>query len=441
MNRLRAAAAQIDITPPPGTCMTGFAARVSPATGTHDPLMARALMLSDGAISLVLISCDLIGFTPSCALAIRARIAARLGIAPLAVMLCCTHTHSAPASMPFRGVMGMVDHAWLDSVINNLADLAASLPPQLQSARLTAASTAVPGIGYNRQDPSHTADDTLRVLAFNSDAGHRIATVINYATHAVVLGPRNLLYSADFPGAATRILAERHGGVAFYLQGACGDIDPLVYQQRGWGTGTFDDCDAIGTRLADGADSAIHASCAVPASPHLAALAARVHLPLDPPPSYDALNELIRSFEAEHAAALKPPGNRVDELCASAMLAWAHELSCARNANRVPAALPCELHVFQIGDIFIAGAPFELYSDIGRAFAAAASPRMLLCAAYTNGLYGYCPSAWAKAQGGYGADSSCRWFPDLLTPLAAGADALLIRTLSSILSVPSTPSI
>lgn len=441
MKRLHAAAAQIDITPPPGACMTGFAARVSPATGTHDPLMARALMLSDGAVSLVIISCDLIGFTPSCAHAIRARIAAQLAIRPQAVMLSCTHTHSAPASMPFRGVMGMVDHAWLDSVINSVGELAASLPPRLQPACLTAASIAVPGIGYNRQDPSHAADDTLRVLALDSEAGHRIATVINYATHAVVLGPRNLLFSADFPGAATRILAERHGGVALYLQGACGDIDPLVYQQRGWGTGTFDDCEAIGALLANAADAAVRTSRATPVPKPLSALTVRLLLPLDPPPSRHTLNELIRSFEAEQAAARTPPGNPVDELCAAAMLAWANELSCALDANRVPTALPCELHVLKIGDMFIAGAPFELYSDIGRAFVAAASPRMLLCAGYTNGLYGYCPSAWAKAQGGYGADSSCRWFPNLLTPLAAGADALLVRALSSILSIPSIPSI
>lgn len=441
MNRLHAAAAQIDITPPPGTYMTGFAARVLPATGTHDPLMARALMLSDGAVSLVLISCDLIGFTPSCAYAIRSRIAAHLRIAPHAVMLCCTHTHSAPASMPFRGVMGLVDQPWLDSTINAVVELAASLPSRLEPARLTAASTAVPGIGYNRQDPSRAADDTLRVLAFDSVAGHRIATVINYATHAVVLGPRNRLFSADFPGAATRLLAERHGGIALYLQGACGDIDPLVYQQRGWGTGTFDDCEAIGSLLADAADAAVHASRALPVSTPLSAHTARLFLPLDPPPSRYTLHELIRSFEAELSAARTPPGNRVDELCAAAMLAWADELSRTLNANRVPSALPCELHILHIGDIFIAGAPFELYSDIGRSFSAAAAPRMLLCAGYTNGLYGYCPSSWAKAQGGYGADSSCRWFPHLLTPLAAGADTLLVRALSSILSIPSISSI
>ncbi|MCX7846729.1 MAG: neutral/alkaline non-lysosomal ceramidase N-terminal domain-containing protein [bacterium] len=434
MRTLLAAAGCVDITPPPGLFMSGFAARVVPAVGSHDPLMARALMLSDGIISLVLISCDLIGFTPACAHAIRARVAARLDIPLLAVMLCCTHTHSAPASMPFRGVMGIVDKSWLDSTITAIVDLAAALPPRLQPALITAASTTVPAIGYNRQDPSRNADDTLRVIAIESHSGARIATIINYATHAVVLGPRNLLFSADFPGVATRAITERHGGVSLYLQGACGDIDPLVYQQRGWGLGTFDDCDAIGTLLADAADNALRSSHPAPLAP-LSAYTFPLLLPLDPPPSRDTLLTLIRSFEAQRSASLVPPGNPVEELSATAMLAWAHELSSALDLNRVPSLLPCELHLLHIGNLLIAGAPFELYSDIGRAFVAAAAPRILLCAAYANGLYGYCPTSWAKAQGGYGADSSCRWFPSLLTPLAAGADKLLIQALVSVLSL------
>lgn len=433
MRELYAAAAEADITPPPGLYMTGFAARVLPSAGVHDPLFARALLLSDGVISLLLISCDLIGFAPAFAHALRTRIARQLGSSPTAVMLSCTHTHSAPASMPFRGVMGIVNHAWLASVGDTLVSLAASLPAQLQPAHISAGSCTVPNIGYNRQDPSHPADDTLRVLAIDSRTGRRIATILNYATHAVVLGPRNLQYSADFPGAAARLTAERLGGIALFLQGACGDIDPLVYQQRGWGSGTFDDCLALGSRLAEAAGTL---QCAVSPSPspRLAAYATRLLLPLDPPPPAHGLDQLIASFETELAQALAPPGNRVQELCAQAMLSWAHELSHALAAHRVPTALPCELHTFLIGDIVIVGAPFELYSDIGRALAATAAPRFLLCAAYTNGLYGYCPTSWAKEQGGYGADTSCRWFPTLLTPLAAGADALLVRALTSILS-------
>lgn len=64
MARLHAAAATVDITPPPGTWMTGFANRVKPSRGVRDPLLARGLLLQSGAARLAAVSCDLLGLSP-----------------------------------------------------------------------------------------------------------------------------------------------------------------------------------------------------------------------------------------------------------------------------------------------------------------------------------------------------------------------------------------
>ena len=53
---LRAAAAQVDLKPVVGSRLTGFASRLSPSTGRHDPLMAKLLLLDDGATRLAWIS-------------------------------------------------------------------------------------------------------------------------------------------------------------------------------------------------------------------------------------------------------------------------------------------------------------------------------------------------------------------------------------------------
>lgn len=50
MSVLTAGTAIVDITPPPGQMMCGYAARTEPATGTHDPLTARALVIGDTAL-------------------------------------------------------------------------------------------------------------------------------------------------------------------------------------------------------------------------------------------------------------------------------------------------------------------------------------------------------------------------------------------------------
>ena len=55
---LKAGAARVDITPPAGVPMWGFAKRASPATGSLDPLFARVLVLEAGEKRLALVTLD-----------------------------------------------------------------------------------------------------------------------------------------------------------------------------------------------------------------------------------------------------------------------------------------------------------------------------------------------------------------------------------------------
>jgi len=59
-SRVRAGAAKVDITPPHGFPMWGYASRKDkPCTGTLDPLHARALVLKAGDGKIALVSLDL----------------------------------------------------------------------------------------------------------------------------------------------------------------------------------------------------------------------------------------------------------------------------------------------------------------------------------------------------------------------------------------------
>ncbi len=426
-----ASAAEIDLTPPVGGWMTGFAARVAPTTGIHDPLMARALLLDAGHSRLAIVSCDLLGFAPQAVAAMRRRIAQQSAIPAENVLIACTHTHSGPASMPLRGILGCVDAAWLAAAQDKIVDLVAGLPAHLAPALFAHGAVDVPGIGYNRQDQAHPVDSELRALAFETADGRAIATVVHYATHAVVLGPSNLLYSGDFPGAAARHLARLRGGIGLYLQGACGDVDPTVNRDRGWGTGTFADCERIGERLASAAIKALEHR------PRTADLAlCLVHktlsIPLDPPPSPEALAAMVSGFEADLHRAQGDPPDLVQQQVATAMLRWAAELQHALDAGAVPRSLQAELFLADLNDLRLAGVPFEPYGDIGAGIKGALAPRPAFLVGYANGLHGYCPSRWAKDQGGYGPDSSARWFSGLLTAIGYGADDLIVAESISI---------
>src|SRR2546428_183879 len=93
---LRAGAAKVDITPPPGLPMWGYAARLSPSKGTLDPLYARVLVLESGEKRLALVTLDLgRTFGPDSLARLRDNVKKSSGISY--VLVAASHTHSGPA--------------------------------------------------------------------------------------------------------------------------------------------------------------------------------------------------------------------------------------------------------------------------------------------------------------------------------------------------------
>src|SRR6202022_1758280 len=75
--------------------------------------------------------------------------------------------------------------------------------------------------------PSHPLDPTVNVLQVKDSSGKIRAVLVNYACHPSVLGPDNLQYSADYPGAMKHYVEEKiPGALCLFVQGAAGDINP-----------------------------------------------------------------------------------------------------------------------------------------------------------------------------------------------------------------------
>ena len=432
----RASAGEVDVTPAPGAWLTGFGSRITPSTGIHDRLMAHAVLMDDGATQLAIVTCDLIGLNQTDATALRLRISGKIGILAQNILVCCTHTHSGPACTNFRGAsMGQVDHKWLAATLDKIADLVCALPPKLEPAKVSYASTEVQGIGYNRQDASRSTDDELGVIAVTKASGGSIATIINYATHAVMLSSSNTLLSGDFPGAAARHLADLTDGIGLYIQGACGDIDPTLFHVRGWGKCTFEDIEDTGRTLAEAAVAALRD--AEPTDDVILGAASKtIDLPLDPAPSLEETAALKSEFESDRMKAITSD-NPSDVVIAEAMLQWVSDIMRTREKGPMPTVLSAEVFAARINDIVITGVPFEPYHDIGLAVKSGLKPRKVLFAGYCNGLFGYMHTDWAKKQGGYGPESSCRWYGEMISPFSYGSgdiltDALIDLAISSI---------
>lgn len=225
---LRASAIQIDITPPIGVAMEGYAARDSVSNSVHDPLRAQLLLLESGVDRVALIAMDLLGIRLSITQRIRAGIEDAIDISPDAVMLACTHTHSGPAGFlpDVPGLHSTSDLELQSMLVHKLIHAAAEAECRLQPARLGVASGRVQGLGANRNDPRDGLfDDEVIVVRVDDHDSNPLALVMNYGCHPTVMGHENLSLSADFPGATRDALASIYPETVFiFTNGASGDV-------------------------------------------------------------------------------------------------------------------------------------------------------------------------------------------------------------------------
>ena len=118
VKRLKAGVAEAEI-----TCQVGteLAAELNPrvSQGVRMPLMAKALVLSNGAESLAVVTLDLFGLQPDAAERLAQRVGERSGLRPDAVMVFCSHTRGAPYTTPVVGWPGVND-AYIAEVVERV---------------------------------------------------------------------------------------------------------------------------------------------------------------------------------------------------------------------------------------------------------------------------------------------------------------------------------
>jgi hypothetical protein len=222
---LHAGAAKIDITPPVGFPMWGYAARHdAPSVGVRDPLHARVLVLSVGKTRLALVSLDL-GRAPTRAstAAIHKKVKEDADIGHL--FLAASHTHHGPVleldnwPNPKKPYVKELERKLIAAIVQATKDL--------RPARLGAASRQL-NLNRNRHSrlPNKPVDRELVVVRVEDSAGKIIAHLVQFAAHPVMLDTRERKFSADFPGPMARLVEKETGGVCLFLQGAAGDLSP-----------------------------------------------------------------------------------------------------------------------------------------------------------------------------------------------------------------------
>lgn len=252
--QMQAGAASSPLPVPDGSFLAGYH-RDRLTTGTHDPLYAKALVLTEADQALALVSVDNIGLTRPDISRLQERAAklvhaaTSLRLAPARVIVSSTHTHSGPDVVGLWGTH-LLDSGrdpaliatWIEAAAQQV--LRASL--QRVPVQLKAASSAMPQSWVQNVSEPGELDSTLSALAIlNRKTGASIATVTNYACHPTVLGPGNTLVSADWVSGFYSAMAAQLPGEHLFLQGAIGGWVQPVQSQR-----TFAEAQGYGEELA-----------------------------------------------------------------------------------------------------------------------------------------------------------------------------------------------
>lgn len=372
--------------------MAGFAARTSPASGTHDPLTVRAICVDDTA----LVTVDAVGLHEDTCAEVRRRCPLPAGH----VVVHATHTHGGPASMPGR--LGHdPDPGWLAAVVDACVAAVTAALERRRLAVLRAGYGADPGVARNRRRPDGPVDGLVPVAWFTAESGDVLAVVASHACHPVVLGADNTQWTADYPGVVRAELEARHpGAVAVFVTGCAGDVNQGHSAHASISTAaspirTFAEANRIGRLVAE----AVEGAPCRPALGEVRAASADVRLDLDLP-TIAALERDVHRWETELPAA--------DPARAALLEHW---LRWARTGARRYSNWTGAVAVLRWGGVRLValpGEPFAVAAQMVRAELPGDEVTFVL--GYSGGCPGYLPAREEYAYGGYEVCEAYRFY-------------------------------
>lgn len=239
--------ATADITPPRGVVLAGYGPRKGTADEVGHPLRAEALACKDAeGNAWVLVTSDTVGYPIKLVERVRTVAAKATGLAPEAIGIAATHTHSGPAAMRcYHAELSNVDHKYREEILEPrlaqvIIDAYRAAEPgtfevAMTEARLLASNRRVvadDGTATNDwQDPDgkHTGyfDPSVMLIGVRRPGGALAALLVNYGVHPVTLGPRSLAISADYPGYMKDTIEScQPGTTALFALAGAGNINP-----------------------------------------------------------------------------------------------------------------------------------------------------------------------------------------------------------------------
>lgn len=315
----------------------------------HDPIMARAVVLSDGSRKIALVSVDVVGlFLPSVE-----RVRSQLpGFAY--VMVSSTHNHEGADTLGLWGASPFksgVDPDYLTRVVGGVVEAVKTADAALAPAAAKIGTAKGPELLHDGRQPFVLHDD-LVAIRFEGRGGKPLGVLVEWNVHPELLGGDNAEISADHVGYTVKHLREKHGCPVAYFTGTVGGLMTSLHVDlkddagNALKDGTFAKTERYGLKVGELADKALAAS--VPAT--------------------------LTPFEVRTKAVLIPVENGLYRVAKQAgvldraMYVWDGNPTPAmpvetRDVTK-PVAIRTEVGYLRLGELEVAAVPGEIYPEL-----------------------------------------------------------------------------
>jgi hypothetical protein len=443
---LQAGAARRTINPPLGIGKIGGRLFGDPIQWIESDLTATALVLTGAGTKVAIVAADLCTVESRHADTLRGDVGDTIGVPPSHVLFNESHDHSAPALPSYYPdwYESEFKEEYLTTLRRRIVEAAVEADGRLQPARI-GCGWGESTIGVYRREtrdgrdvlgevPDHPIDPSVGVIRVDDLDGNPIAVAFRYSAHPVTVGSRSQVASADYPGPAREVLERNLGGLALFLQGCGGNINPRV------GIGYEVDCrdtkNRVGLELggealkiAAGIRTNTRAGQRRPLGnvpnilftpwepvhgdtcTHLAAAETTVALDYAELPSLEKAREILAHWRRTREERLGGDALDWEIRAAQKYEHWAAKLVAAVEDGHPTHEL--RVQAIRVNDMVISALNMEVFFETGLEIRARSPVPDTFVLGYTNGCFGYLPRGEDYPEGGWQIDESYA-VPDLI---------------------------
>jgi hypothetical protein len=414
---LRAGAAQVVITPPPGAPMYGYYYNRA-AEGVHDDLHAKALVFEKDGVRAALVVCDVGSLFRELTDDARRQIEKLTGIPGRNVMISATHTHTGPVLLAgtsrynLEGEMKRIAEEYTAALPGRIAESVRLAAAALKPARIRSGTGREDSLTFNRRfhmkdgtvgwnpgklnpnivRPAGPIDGSVPVLYVETADGKPIASYVNYALHLDTVG--GMRYSSDYPHTLGTILKSAKGDslISLFTIGCAGNLNHIDVTTKEPQKG-HEESARIGAVLAGEVLRTMKRSApATVDAIRTSSEVVKLPIPSFSPGEVDKARTVAATFGQKNAAPF---------------LDLVHAAKVVEIAERRGAPIEAEVQVIALGDeIAVVSLPGEIFTEIGLAIKQGSPFRQTVIAELANGGIGYVPDRKGFSQGAYEAISS-----------------------------------